>query len=617
MRAAGARAPVLAQKLAASRSMVYKAPVKDVKFLLDKVFKVNELFPQDIAPPETVETIIGEIAKFSEKALFPLYQVGDQGCKYDGDNVTTPPGFKEAYAQYVEGGWPTLAADPKYGGQNFPWVLDTVVKEFCATANWTWFMYPMLSHGCVECMLEFASDEMKEKFLPKLTTGEWTGTMCLTEPGSGSDLSDIKTKAIPAGDDTYKISGTKIFISCGECDFSENIIHLVLAKLPDAPAGTKGISLFLVPKYMINADGSLDTSKKNVFCTGIEHKMGIKGSATAVLSFENSIGYLIGKPHDGMKQMFAFMNSARLCVGIEGLGHAELSYQQALGYARERPAGRAPGKAVAPDKPADPIIHHPDVSRMLYKMKAFTEGARALVYHVAMLMDKQRYATDAKSKKKAGDELALLTPIVKAFLSETGFEICNDGLQVYGGHGYINEWGLEQIVRDARIATLYEGTTGIQSLDLLGRKVIMNQVQTLATFCREIRAFCDSQMGNLQMLPHTLQLMGLTTEWTGIAASLAQKAMKDPAQVESAAVDFMYYSGYVTLAYMWLRIEAEAYAQLAAKAEDAAFYQSKIATAQFYYARLLPRTKTYASLLMSGSPKELSGLPAHSAAMEA
>ena len=616
MKVIGARAPQISKRIA-SRNMTYQAPIKDVKFLLDKVFKVNDIFPQDIAPAETVDVIIGEVAKFAEKALHPLYQVGDKGCQYDGDNVTTPPGWKEAYAQYVEGGWPTLAAAPEYGGQNFPWTLDTVKTEFCATANWTWFMYPMLSHGCVECMVEFASDEMKNKFLPKLTTGEWTGTMCLTEPGAGSDLSDIKTKAVPAGNDSYKISGTKIFISCGECDFSSNIIHLVLAKLPDAPSGTKGISLFLVPKYIINDDGSLDTSKKNVFCTGIEHKMGIKGSATAVLSFENSIGYLIGKPHEGMKQMFAFMNTARLAVGTQGLGHAELAYQQALAYAQERCAGRAPGKPVAPEKSADPIIHHPDVARMLWKLKAFTEGARCLVYHTAVLMDKMRYSTDKKAKKRASEELAFLTPIVKAFLTETGFEVCNDGLQVYGGHGYINEWGLEQIVRDARISMLYEGTTGIQSLDLLGRKVIMNQVQNLATFCKDIRAFCDSQMGNVQMLPHTLQLMGLTTEWTGIAASLAQKAMKDPAHVESAAVDFMFYSGYVTLAYMWLRIESEAYKQLAEKAPDAAFYQSKIATAQFYYARMLPRTKAYASLLSSGSAKELANLHVHAAAMTA
>jgi hypothetical protein len=298
------------------------------------------------------------------------------------------------------------------------------------------------------------------------------------------------------------------------------------------------------------------------------------------------------------------------------LGSAELSYQQALAYARERTAGRAPGKPVCPEKVADPIIYHPDVSRMLFKMKAFTEGARCLVYYTSVLMDKMRYGTDAKAIKKCSEELALLTPIVKAFLSETGFEMANDGLQVYGGHGYINEWGLEQIVRDARIATLYEGTTGIQSLDLLGRKVIMNQVQNLATFCRDIRQFCDSQMGNLAMLPHTLQLMGLTTEWTGIAAAQAQKAMKDPAQVESSAVDFMYYSGYVTLAYMWLRIESESYKQLAAKAEDAAFYQSKIATAQFYYARMLPRTKTFAALLGSTSPKDVANLSVHSAAME-
>ena len=600
-----------------ARGMAYKAPVKDVKFVLDHVIKAHEVMPEETCPPDVVNAVIDEVAKFTEKELHPIWKVGDEGCKYDGGpgDVTTPPGWKEAYARYVEGGWPALIGEEEFGGQNFPFTVDTVKTEFCGTANWTWFMYPMLSHGAVECMLEFASDEMKAMFLPKLVSGEWTGTMCLTESHAGSDLSDIKSKAVPTDNGAYKITGTKIFISCGECDFAENIVHLVLAKLPDAPAGTKGISLFLVPKYLNNADGSLDTSKKNVWCTGIEHKMGIKGSATAVLAFEDSIGYLIGKPHDGMKQMFAFMNTARLAVGVQGLGAAELAYQQALTYARERPSGRAPGGAVAPEKAADPIIFHPEVSRMLYKMKSFTEGARVLVYHTSLLMDKMKYTDDAALKKRCAGELALLTPIVKAFLTETGFEMANDGLQVYGGHGYINEWGMEQIVRDARISQLYEGTTGIQSLDLLGRKVVLNQMKDLTAFCQDIIKFCDANMSNMKMLPHTLEMTRLASEWMSLAGQLALKAQKDPATIESAAVDFMHYSGYVTLGFMWLKTEAVCYEQLAKGEGEEAFHKSKIATADFYFARLLPRTEGYAKSMVAPA-QVLSGFDQHAAAME-
>jgi len=488
--------------------MTYKAPVRDVKFIFDEVVNVWKTFPEAVAQ-DTVEIIIKECAKFAETTLNPIYQVGDEGCKWSATNVDTPPKWKEAYLAYCEAGWPSLPAPEEFGGQGFPLTVDAVKKEFCAAANWTWYMYPMLSHGAVECLLAHGTKELKDSYLPKMTSGEWTGTMCLTEPQSGSDLGTVKSTAKPMSDGkTFKISGTKIFISCGEHNWTKNIIHLVLARLPDAPAGTKGISLFVVPKYKVKADGSLDTTP-NCACVGIEHKMGIKGSGTAVMSFEDSEGYMVGKPNNGMKEMFAFMNAARVSVGIQGLGHAELSYQQALGYARERLSGRAPTGAVAKDKVADPIIVHPDVRRMLLKMKSFTEGARCFIYHASLIEDKCRWLKDEKDLHKAEGELGLLTPIIKAFLSETSFEICNDGIQVYGGHGYIKEWGLEQIVRDCRISMLYEGTTGIQSFDLLGRKIMMNKGKDLVLFANQILTFCQMNMGNVQLLPHILQVPSL------------------------------------------------------------------------------------------------------------
>jgi alkylation response protein AidB-like acyl-CoA dehydrogenase len=578
------------------RSMTYKAPVRDVKFIFDEVLEVYKIFPET-APQDTTEMVIKECAKFAENTLNPIYQIGDEGCKWSTDDVATPKGWKEAYLSYVEAGWPSLPATEEYGGQGFPYTVDAVKTEFCAAANWTWYMYPMLSHGAVECLNAHAVPELKAKFLPKMTSGHWTGTMCLTEPQSGSDLGTVKATAKPNPDGkTYKISGTKIFISCGDHNWTENIIHLVLARLPDAPSGTKGISLFLVPKYKIKDDGTLDT-KKNAICVGIEHKMGIKGSATCVMGFEDSEGYLVGKPHNGMKEMFAFMNTARLTVGVQGLGHAELSYQQALPYARERLSGRAPTGAVCKDKVADPIIVHPDVRRMLLKQKAFTEAARLLVYHTFLLEDKCRWTKDAKALHAIEGELGLLTPIIKAFLSETSFEVCNDGIQVYGGHGYIKEWGLEQIVRDCRISMLYEGTTGIQSFDLLGRKIMMNKGKDFVTLCAGIIAFCTKNLGNVQILPHTLQLMKLTVEWMELAGGLMMGAQKDPNILQSAGVEFLHYSGYLMFAYMWLRMEVAATKALAGKPVDPEFYQAKLQTADFYFARMLPKTKTYATAM--------------------
>jgi len=588
--------------LKAIRSTSYKAPIKDVKFIFDDVLKVHEHFPEH-ASPDVVDMIIGEVAKFSENILHPIHKIGDQGCKFDGNDVKTPPGWKEAYAQYVEGGWPTLTAPTQFGGQAFPNTLDTVKSEFCATANWTWFMYPMLSHGAVECLLAHADAKTKEIFLPNLITGKWTGTMCLTEGNAGSDLGQVKTKAEPLGDGTYKITGNKIFISCGECDFSENIIHLVLARLPDAPAGTKGISLFLVPKFLTKPDGSLD-DKKNALCAGIEHKMGIKGSATAVMAFEGSTGWLIGKPNDGMRQMFSFMNTARLIVGVQGLGHGEFAFQQSVPYAKERLAGRAPTGAKFPDKVADPIIVHPDIRRMLLKMKAFTEGARCLVYHTSLLEDKVKNAKDEKEKHRFEEELGLLTPIVKAFLSEIGLEIANDGIQVYGGHGYIAEWGLEQNVRDARISTLYEGTTGIQSLDLLGRKIIMGGGKSLVAFAKDIFEFTNKHVSNPALLPHVTELNRVVAEWLNISTEVIQRAKKDPNSIGSSSYDYLFYSGYVVLAYMWLRMEAVAVAKLAEKSGDPEFLKAKIQTSQFYFNRFLPRTRTLAQTILA-TPQDL------------
>jgi alkylation response protein AidB-like acyl-CoA dehydrogenase len=580
---------------AGSRSMTFKAPVRDVKFIFDEVLNVYKYFPEN-APQDTVEMVIKEMAKFAENTLHPIYQVGDEGCKWSVERVDTPKGWKEAYKAYVDGGWPSLPAATDFGGQGFPLTVDAVKTEFCAAANWTWFMYPMLSHGCMECLTEHAVPELKKKFLPKLISGDWTGTMCLTEPQSGSDLGLVKSTAKPTGDGkTYKISGTKIFISCGEHDWAENIIHLVLARLPDAPSGTKGISLFLVPKYKVKDDGTVDSSKKNAQCVGIEHKMGIKGSATCVISFEDSEGYLVGKPHNGMREMFAFMNAARLTVGTQGLGHAELSFQNALPYARDRLSGRAPTGALCKDKVADPIIVHPDIRRLLLKMKAFTEGGRALVYHTALVEDKVRWAKDEKEKHKFEGELGLLTPIVKAFLSETSFEICNDGIQVYGGHGYIKEWGMEQIVRDCRISMLYEGTTGIQSMDLIGRKILMNKGKDLATFAASIIGFCLQNQTQVQILPHILQVQKLATEWIEVAGTVMMLVQKDPSILQSAAVDFLHYSGYIVLAYMWLRMEVAALKALASKPSDPDFYKSKLQTADFYFARMLPKTAFYAA----------------------
>jgi len=541
--------------------LTYKAPIADIKFLFEDVldlYKHYESFPEfEEATPDLVDAIFQECAKFSENELLPLNQSGDkEGCTFDNGKVTTPKGFKETYQQYVEGGWQSLSHGLEYGGQGLPPSLGMVKSEMMGSANWSWAMYPGLSHGAMNTIEAHGTDEQKQLYLTKLTEGTWTGTMCLTEPQCGTDLGQVKTKAVPNEDGTYNITGTKIFISAGEHDLAENIIHIVLARLPNAPEGTKGISLFIVPKMAIDTSGNVSEGN-NVVCGSIEDKMGIKASVTAVLNFDNAKGVLIGPKNKGLECMFTFMNTARVGTALQGVCAAELSYQNALIYAKERLSMRSLSGVKQPDKVADPIIVHPDVRRMLLTQKAFSEGGRAMIYYASKLVDIIETTKDEKARKRADYRLGFITPILKAFLTEVGLESANLGVQVFGGHGYIKEWGMEQIVRDARISTLYEGTTGIQALDLLGRKILLSRGKSLKVFSMEILGFCkDKSM--ISSNPHKRQmnkfiwpLSKAVANWQQYSVRLALKAKKDRDIVGSASVDYLMYSGYITMAYFW------------------------------------------------------------------
>ncbi|SHL07730.1 acyl-CoA dehydrogenase C-terminal domain-containing protein [Halomonas caseinilytica] len=582
----------------------YQAPLRDLRFVMDEMLDYPTHYAGlpggEEATPDVVGAILEEGARFAREELLPLNQSGDlEGCLLEGGEVKTPKGFKEAYHRYVEGGWPGLAADPEQGGQGLPPSLAMVLSEMICATNLAWGMYPGLSHGAADALRHHGTEAQKDTYLTKLVEGVWTGTMCLTEPHCGTDLGLIKTRAVPNDDDSYTISGTKIFISAGDHDLAENIVHLVLAKLPDAPAGSKGISLFVVPKFMPDADGN-PGERNGVSCGSLEHKMGIHGNATCVMNFDGAQGFLVGKPHKGLACMFTMMNAARIGVGIQGLGLTEASFQNALAYARERLQMRALSGAKAEDKPADPIIVHPDVRRMLLTQKAFAEGGRMLVLYTAQMVDLVERSDDADRREQAETLLGLLTPIVKAFLTEVGFEATNEGVQVFGGHGFIQEWGMEQLVRDARITRLYEGTTGIQALDLLGRKVLMSQGETLKVFTKEIHKFCQAEEGNPAMAEFVRPLAKLNTEWGELTMSVGMKAMNDREEVGAASVDYLMYAGYVTLAYLFARAVKHAQAALEAGTDDAAFYRAKINTARFYYERLLPRTRAHAQMVQAG-----------------
>ncbi|HSH48523.1 MAG TPA: acyl-CoA dehydrogenase C-terminal domain-containing protein [Halomonas sp.] len=582
----------------------YQPPFRDLRFVMDEMFDYPAHYARlpggDDASPDVISAVLEEGGRFAREVLLPLNQSGDeQGCRLDGHDVTTPEGFKEAYRLYVESGWPSLAADPAHGGQGLPHSLAMVMSEMICSSNLAWGMYPGLSQGAADALRHHGTDEQKAIYLTRLVEGTWSGTMCLTEAHCGTDLGLIKTRAVPDADGGYAISGTKIFISAGEHDLAENIVHLVLAKLPDAPEGSKGISLFVVPKYLPASDGG-PGARNGVTCGALEHKMGIHGNATCVLNFDAARGYLVGPPNRGLACMFTMMNAARIGVGIQGLGLMETSFQNSLAYARERLQMRALSGVKAADKPADPIIVHPDVRRMLLTQKAFAEGGRMLVLYVGQLVDAVEKSTDEDERERAESLLGVLTPIVKAFLTETGFEATSEGMQVFGGHGYIREWGMEQLVRDARITRLYEGTTGIQALDLLGRKVLMDQGESLKVFTKEIHRFCQAEENASGMAEFVRPLAKLNKEWGEMTMAVGMQAMSDREEVGAASVDYLMYSGYVTLAYLFARAASTAGAALEAGSGEAAFYRAKINTARFYFERLLPRTRAHREMIQAG-----------------
>ncbi len=579
----------------------FNAPLRDMRFVLHEVFDAPALWARLPALAETVDAdiadaILEEAAKVTGQLLAPLNRSGDEeGARFDDGAVSTPAGFPEAYATYIDGGWVGLAGNPAYGGLGMPKMLAVQFEEMLYAAGSSFALYSALTSGACLAIDAHASEQLKQTYLPRLYSGEWAGTMCLTEAQAGSDLGLLRTRAEPQSDGSYAITGSKIFITGGEQDLTANIVHLVLARLPDAPAGSRGISLFLVPKFLVKGDGTLG-ARNPVNCGSIEHKMGIKASASCVMNFDGATGWLVGEPNKGLAAMFTMMNYERLSIGIQGIGCAEASYQNAVAYARERLQARAPGGAQAPEKSADPIIVHPDVRRMLLTMKALTEGGRAFATWVGQQLDLAKFTEDAAERAQAAALVALLTPVAKAFFTDTGLESCVHGQQVFGGHGYIREWGQEQLVRDVRIAQIYEGTNGIQALDLLGRKVLAGDGASLRLFAAEIRAFVDSPAGAAQ--PHSAELLAALERLESVSAWLGEQATANPAQVGAAAVDYLHLFGYVAYAFMWARMAAVAGER---RASDEAFYAAKLATARFYFAKLLPRIHSLEAAIRAGS----------------
>lgn len=578
----------------------YAAPLADIRFALFNVLNAESALAELPAYAgmgrDLFDPVLDEAARFTEQVLAPLNAIGDrEGCTFAAGKVTTPSGFKDAYRQFVDGGWAGLVADPAHGGQGMPEVIGAAVKEMLDSANLSWGNYPLLSHGATEALKHVAEDWQRDAFLKPIVEGRWTGTMCLTEPHCGTDLGLLKTRAEPDANGSYRIFGTKIFITGGEHDLTDNIVHLVLARLPDAPAGTKGISLFIVPKFKVARDGTVG-ERNALACGSIEHKMGIKASATCVMNFDGAEAWLIGQPNKGLNAMFIMMNTARLAVGLQGLGLIERAYQNSLAYARERLQMRALTGPVRPDKPADPIIVHPDVRRMLLTQKAFAEGGRVLSMLAYLEVDRLERSADAAMKKRADDLVSFLTPIVKGVLTELSNECTYHAVQILGGHGYIAEWGLEQFARDARITTIYEGTTQIQALDLLGRKILQLQSPGLKHFLGDIGAFIAANEGNADLVEFLGPLGKLSREWGELTLEIGTKAAKNPDEMGAAAVDYLFYAGYVALGYCWARSVAALDTTV-----DAGFAASKRATARFYFSRILPRTETHKAAIRAGA----------------
>lgn len=577
----------------------YKAPLRDMRFVLNEVFDAPSHWRAmpalaEVVDAETADAILEEAGKITAGTIAPLNRSGDEeGCHWQDGAVTTPAGYPEAYRLYAEGGWVGVGGDPAYGGMGMPKAISAQVEEMMNSASLAFGLYPMLTSGACLSIYAHASEALKQKYLPNMYAGVWAGSMCLTEPHAGTDLGIIRTKAEPQADGRYKVTGTKIFITGGEHDLTENIIHLVLAKLPDAPAGSRGISLFLVPKVMVNEDGSLG-ERNSLACGSIEHKMGIQASATCVMNFDGATGWMVGEPNKGLAAMFTMMNYERLGVGIQGLSTGERSYQSAIEYARERIQSRAPTGPVAQGKAADPIIVHPDVRRMLLTMKALNEGGRAFSTYVAMQLDTAKFSEDADARARAEALVALLTPVAKAFLTDMGLESTIHGQQVFGGHGFIREWGQEQLVRDCRITQIYEGTNGIQALDLVGRKVVGSGGDLYRVFADDIRRFCRSAGGEMAEFVTPLEAsLGVLDDLTEF---VLDGARNNPNEIGAASVEYLQVFGYTAYAFMWAQMAAAAQGK-----DNDDFYVSKLGTARFYFARLLPRIHSLAASVKAGS----------------
>ena len=593
---------------------VYTAPLRDMRFVLHELFADQPFGPlalSDDFTPDLYDAILEEAARMAQEVLLPLNASGDlEGCTYENGVVRTPKGFRQAYARFREGGWAALSSDPRWGGQGLPETVNKLVEEMTCSANLSFGLYPGLTHGATTAIEGHGSDALKQAYLPKMVSGEWAGTMCLTESHCGTDLGLLRTRAVPQADGSYAVTGSKIFISSGDHDLTDNIVHLVLARLPDAPAGVKGISLFLVPKFLPKDDGS-PGARNGVAVAGIEHKMGLKASATCQMNFDGATGWLVGEPNRGLAAMFTMMNTERVSVGVQGLGVGEIAYQSAVAYARDRLQGRALTGPARPDLPADPIIVHPDVRRMLMTMRVYAEGCRALGQWTSQALDAEKHGTDPEGRARATDFVALMTPVVKALFTDLASEAANLAVQTYGGHGYIREHGVEQFVRDARICQIYEGTNGVQALDLLGRKMPANMGRALRPFfhsvsglLEELTGTADKVLGIHATALH--QAFGALQLTTGM---LAQKGLKDPDEIGAAATDYLRMLGLVGIGYCFLKAERIAQDRLAEGTEDEAFYRAKLATAGFFFDRILPQATTGFLVIKSGKRSTMA-LPA-------